>query len=101
VIISIGKKGEGKKIEKCKGVTLITMYKKYVTVLEERLRIECEEKKMIPQNQTGFRKGMGTMDNIYVVNYQYLRDKQTTGKKEKSTICGFESGVRLSGQCDV
>jgi len=24
---------------------------------------------VIPQNQTGFRKEMGTMDNIYVINY--------------------------------
>ena len=44
-----------------------TLYKIYVTVLLERLPKEVEEKKIIPPNQTGFRKGMGVMDNIYVL----------------------------------
>jgi len=34
------------------------------------LNIWIEKKKMMPQNQTGFRKGLGTMDNIMcVLNY--------------------------------
>jgi len=42
-----------------------TLYKEY-TALAERLREEVERKGLIPPNQTGFRKGMRTMDNIYI-----------------------------------
>lgn len=48
---------------------LPTIYEMYVAVLAERLREEVERKHMIPHNQTGFRNGMGTIDNIYVLNY--------------------------------
>lgn len=41
--------------------------KVYMGVLAERLRKEVEGKGMIPVNQTGFRKGFGTLD-------KYLRD---------------------------
>lgn len=34
----------------------------------------------MPQNQTGFREGMGTMDNIYVINYLINR-KLGRGKR--------------------
>jgi len=64
---------------------MTTMYKIYVMMLTHRLRIECEEKKVIPQNQTGFRKGIGTMDNIYVINY--LINRQL--KKKKKTVALF------------
>lgn len=48
---------------------LPTIYKIYVAVLAERLREEVKGKQMISHNQTGFRNGMGTMDNIYELNY--------------------------------
>lgn len=41
----------------------------HATVLAERLREEIEGKGGLPPNQVGFRKGMRTMDNIYVLNY--------------------------------
>jgi len=48
-------------------------------VLAERLKEEVEEKKLIPGNQARFRRGMGTMDQIYALNYlinrQIGRDK--------------------------
>lgn len=43
-----------------------TLYKVYVGMLIERLK---EEKNMVPQNQTDFRKRMGVIDNIYVLNF--------------------------------
>lgn len=46
-----------------------TFYKMYGMILGERLGKEVEEGDRISQNQTGFRKGMGTMDNVYVLNY--------------------------------
>lgn len=41
-----------------------TLYKIYAIVLVERLRGEVEEAGMIPYNQTGLKKRMGTIDNI-------------------------------------
>lgn len=46
---------------------------------------EVEEKSLMPQNQTGFKKGMGTMDNIYALNY--LVNKQLG--KEKGRLVAF------------
>lgn len=50
-----------------RGIMLMAML--YKMGLAERIKKECKEKEVIPRNQTGFRKGMGTMDNIYVINY--------------------------------
>jgi len=81
VIIPIVKKGEGRKVEEYRGVTLMTtLYKIYLMVLAGRLKTECEEKEVIPQNQTGFRKGIGTLDNIYVLNYM-INKQLGVGKK--------------------
>lgn len=53
-------------MEDYRGVTLLsTLYKVYA-VLAERLKEEVEEKGLILQNQTGFKKGLGTIDNICV-----------------------------------
>ena len=46
-----------------------TLYKIYASVLANRLREDVEGRELVPQNQTGFRKGMGTIDNVYVLNY--------------------------------
>ncbi|XP_024886911.1 golgin subfamily A member 6-like protein 1, partial [Temnothorax curvispinosus] len=55
--------------------------KVYVAVLAERLREEVEHKGIIPPNQTGFRKGMRTVDNIYVLNYLINRQIRRKGGK--------------------
>lgn len=46
-----------------------SLYKIYAAVLVEKIREEVEEKRMIPKNQTGFRKRRGTLDNIFILNY--------------------------------
>lgn len=64
------KKGERKRVEDYRGVTLTqTAYKVYVAVLAKRLREEVEERGLLPPNQAGFRKRLGIIDNIYVLNY--------------------------------
>lgn len=80
VIVPLVKKGEGEKVEDYRGITIMTAsYKVYVSILAERLRAEIESKQMIPHNQTGFRKGMGTVDNIYVLNYLVNRELDKKG----------------------
>jgi len=64
------KKGDEKKVSDYRGMTLMsTLYKVYTAILAKRLKENSEGVKAISHNQTGFRKGMGTMDNIYVLNY--------------------------------
>jgi len=50
------KKDQGDVIRNYREITIMpTLYKIYAPVLGERLREEVEE---VPQNQTGFRRGM-------------------------------------------
>lgn len=52
-------------MENYKRVTMMTvLYKIYVMVLMEKLRDKSKRKGIILQNQTRFRKGMDTIDNI-------------------------------------
>jgi len=68
IIMPIIKKGEGEKVEEYREVTMLTsLYKVYVSVLAEKLNKELKGKRIIPQNQTGFRKDMGMIDNIYAI----------------------------------
>lgn len=60
LVAPVMKKGEGKKVEDYRRVSITpTLYKVYAIVLVERLKREVEGKKVVPHNQTGFRKGMG------------------------------------------
>ncbi|XP_071572942.1 uncharacterized protein [Temnothorax nylanderi] len=82
IIAPIVKKGEGKRVEEYRGVTIMSsLYKVYTAILAERLREELEGKGIVPQNQTGFRRGMGTIDNIYVLNYLVNRKLEKKGGK--------------------
>lgn len=82
VIVPIIKKGEGERVEEYRRVTMTqTEYKVYVVILAEKLWGEIESKRLIPPSQTGFRKGLGTMDDIYVINY--LLNRQVNRKEGK------------------
>lgn len=76
------KKCGGERVEEYRGVTLLpSLYKVYVSILAERLNEELEKKRIIPHNQTGFRKDMGTIDNIYAINYLINRQIEKRGGK--------------------
>jgi len=64
-----------------------TLYTIYTAVLARRLGMESEEKGAIPQNQIGFRKGMG---NIYVINYLINRQLER-GKKVVAMFINFKA----------
>lgn len=82
VIAPIVKKGKGEKVGDHRGITIMsTMYKIYAALLTERVREEVERGGMIPQNQTGFRRDMGTVDNIYVLNFLLNRQLEKKGGK--------------------
>jgi hypothetical protein len=70
VICPIFKKGEKNRAENYRGITLLnTGYKLYASVLSERMKREIEEKGVLPDSQAGFRKGRGTMDNVYILGH--------------------------------
>ncbi|CAD6229117.1 GSCOCG00012085001-RA-CDS, partial [Cotesia congregata] len=85
VVVPIVKKGEGRKVEEYRGVTLTqTAYKVYVGILENRMRIDVEKMGLLPESQAGFRRGRGTIDNIYVLNY--LINREITKIKGKTIV---------------
>lgn len=57
------------------------MYKVYASALAEKLREKLEGKEVIPNNQTDFRRGMRTMDNLYVLIYVVGRQLKRNGGK--------------------
>lgn len=57
-MVPIVKKREGIMVEEYREIALMpTLYKIYVMLLAVRLREDVERKKIVPQNQTGFRRG--------------------------------------------
>lgn len=73
----MGKKGSGSE--------------KYTMVLAEKLRKEVERKGIVPENQTRFIRGMGTIDNIYVLNYVINRQLDRKEGEDGGHVCGSES----------
>ena len=61
----IAKKKRAKGVGEHRGITLLlTTYKKYASVVVNRLREKVEEKGILPEWQEGFRRGRETVDNI-------------------------------------
>ncbi|XP_043468318.1 uncharacterized protein LOC122502364 [Leptopilina heterotoma] len=92
LIVPIIKKGEGNKVGEYRGVTLMPAgYKVYAEVVRKRLEDKVEALGCIPDNQTGFRKGMGTLDNIYVLNYLVSRNLGRKGGKLMATFVDIKA----------
>lgn len=82
MVVPVMKKGEGRVVGDYRGVTLMpTLYKVYTSVLAKRLREEVKSKSIVPRAQAGFKKRMGTIDNIYVLNYLVNRQIKRAEKK--------------------
>lgn len=72
-------------MEEYRGVTLMmTLYKVYTLILAERLEEVVEKKGLFPANHIKYRKGMGALDNVYVVNY--LINRQLSRKRGSLTM---------------
>lgn len=81
-IAPIYKKGDKDTISNYKGITLLnTAYKIYAMCLEERLKTELKEKKIIPETQAGFRSGRSIIDNIFILNYVVNTELINKGRK--------------------
>lgn len=62
----------------------------YKMVLAERIKKE----RIIPQNQAGFRKGIGIIDNIYMINY-LVNKKLEKGKKAVALFVDMKAALTL------
>lgn len=56
-----------------------TLYNIYIGVLTERLSKEVEENVIVPPSYTGFKKGIGVMENTYVMNFSVNRQLKRKG----------------------
>lgn len=80
IISPIYKKEEKSVVGNYRGVTLLnTAYKIYASILNDRLRAVAEEK--LQESQFGFRKGRGTADAIFVLNYIVNKELKKKGGK--------------------
>jgi hypothetical protein len=82
IICPIYKKGEKNTASNYRGITLLnTAHKVYAMIVEERLMKEMNERGALPDEQAGFRKGRGTMDNVYILNHIIGNEIKKRGSK--------------------
>jgi hypothetical protein len=82
IICPIYKKGEKDTARNYRGMTLLnTAYKVYAMIVDERLMKEMNERGVLPDGQAGFRKGRGTMDNVYILNHIIGNEIKKRGSK--------------------
>jgi hypothetical protein len=82
IICPMYKKGEKNTASNYRGITLLnTAYKVYAMIVEERLMKEMNERGVLPDGQAGFRKGRGTMDNVYILNQIVGNEIKKRGSK--------------------
>lgn len=80
IIVPLVKKGEGKMVDVYRGIILMPVgYRVYAEILRGVLEKYEEEIGGIVHNQTGFRKRMETMDQIYTLNYLVGRNLANKG----------------------
>jgi len=55
----------------------------YAEIIRRRLEEEIERREMLPETQTGFRKGKSTMNNIFILSHLAQRGGETEVKERK------------------
>lgn len=82
VIVPLHKEGDKEKTDNYREISLLcTAYKIYAEIMRGRLEKEVERIKLLPESQCGFRKGRGTIDNIFVMSHLIQREGLTKDKK--------------------
>ena len=71
-IVPLHKKGDINQVEHYRGITLLSnLGKLFSRVLNNRLTDWAEEYHIYVEAQSGFRKHMGTIDNIFCFTWRY------------------------------
>lgn len=82
IISPLYKKGDKDKAENYRGITLLnTAYKLYAMEQNERMKEEIKEKGILPDTQAEFRKGRGTIDNIFILRHAAEKELSRKGGK--------------------
>ena len=68
-IVPLHKKGNVENVENYRGITLLSVVDKlFISILNTRLNEWAEKNHIYVEAQSGFRKGMSTVDNIFVLH---------------------------------
>jgi hypothetical protein len=59
--------------------------------LSERLKREIEEKGVLPDSQAGFRKGRGTVDNVYILDHLARNELRKKGGRMNALFIDFKA----------
>ena len=95
-IVPLHKKGSIENVENYRGITLLSVIGKLFTnILNTRLNDWAENYHVYVEAQAGFRKGMGTMDNIFAM-HRLISHCINTNKKSYSAFIDFKKGFRFS-----
>ena len=82
MIVSIFKQGNKIDTNNYRGISLLSNLSKIFTgILNKRIVSFTEERKLIGENQGGFREGRGTVENLFIL--KTLTDKQLMRKRGK------------------
>lgn len=69
IIISLYKRGNREQVGNYWGISLLcSTYKIYAQILNQRLEREVENKGMLSENQSGFRRGRSAIDTFTIDN---------------------------------
>jgi hypothetical protein len=75
-----------------RGIPLLnTGYKLYAPVLSERMKREIEEKGVLPDSQAGFRRGRGTVDNVYILGHLARNELRKKGGRMCALFIDFKA----------
>ena len=86
MIVPLYKEGDKECASNYRGITLLSNVGKiFAGILERRLSIWCEQKKIFEQEQAGFRKGRTATDHIFSLAEIIRRRKN----ERKPTFCCF------------
>lgn len=74
-------------VEDYRGITLTQMtYKINTSILAKSLRTEDKRKAILVPTEIQFETGMGTMNNIYVLNYRIIRQVERE-RENSNNVC--------------
>lgn len=77
IVVPLFKKGDQDVPGNYRGISLLcTAYKVYAEILRRCLEQEIEGLNLLPESQGGFRKGRGTIENIFVLDHLIQREKR-------------------------
>ena len=92
-IVPLHKKGSIENVENYRGITLLSVIGKLFTnILNTRLNDWAENYQVYVEAQAGFRKGMGTLDNIFVMQ-RLISHCLNNNKKLYSAFIDFKKKV--------